>query len=205
MDNYYQTQQPKQKLGWVPFAIGGASFIPLLGVPFGLIAIVWGLVKAKAGGLKLVILGGCGVLFTVGLYGTLFYKGFIQEGGVFDELRTQMAQGLVNDLIKRIEYYKVETGEYPQTLSELQPHKQNSPSFFSIHEPFVRLNNPTPRPFNYGPVNQGNNYYLFSSGPDGKPGTDDDIHPHVPEDRMDRLGYRVVSNPNEVVPSNASL
>ena len=117
-------------------------------------------------------------------------------------LNRKMAKGLVNDLIKRIEYHKVETGKYPETLTELESGDQNSTSFFYIHEPFVRFNNTKPKPFNYGLVNNGNNYYLFSSGPDGKPGTEDDIYPDIPEDRIDRLGYRLFHDVNEIAVGN---
>lgn len=41
--------EKKEKLGTFPFVIGGMSFIPLLGVVFGLVAIVWGLFSKKDG------------------------------------------------------------------------------------------------------------------------------------------------------------
>jgi hypothetical protein len=74
-------------LGCFPFVIGGLSFIPLLGVLFGLIAIVWGLSAWRGGGKKLALVGAAGIGFTILVYGALFYFGFAQRGGVYDDLR----------------------------------------------------------------------------------------------------------------------
>ncbi len=88
-----------EKLGAFPFVIGGLSFIPLVGVLFGVAAIVWGLCTSRAGGRKLIILGGAGISFTVLLYGGLFYFGFVQRGGVYDELRTKLARTMPDSLV----------------------------------------------------------------------------------------------------------
>lgn len=80
--------QLRRKLaGCLPYAIGGASFIPLLGVLFGLVAIVWGIAQRAR---LLVVLGTCGILFSVLVYGALFYFGIFQRGGIFDKLRSQL-------------------------------------------------------------------------------------------------------------------
>ena len=43
----------QEKLGTFPFVIGGVSFIPGIGIIFGIIAIIWGLVTKKLGGKKI--------------------------------------------------------------------------------------------------------------------------------------------------------
>ena len=43
-------------LGTLPFVLGGMSFIPLVGVLFGLIAITWGLITRRSGGRKLALI-----------------------------------------------------------------------------------------------------------------------------------------------------
>ena len=55
------------------FAFGGLSFIPVIGVPFGLIAIVWGWIKYNEGGKILIVLGVGGLLLNVMLYGFLYW------------------------------------------------------------------------------------------------------------------------------------
>ena len=52
-----------------PFVLVGLSFIPLLGVLFGLITIGWGLSTNKRGGKKLALVGASGIGFTVIFYG----------------------------------------------------------------------------------------------------------------------------------------
>mgnify|MGYP001051324413 CR=1 FL=1 len=110
-------KQPKDSAGCLGYVIGGMSFIPLIGVLFGIIAIVWGF-KAKYPKLKYV--GSAGILFTVILYGSLGYFGFVQEDGVYDELRGTMAKSQLTTAVQAIEFYKVQNGNYPESLQVLQ-------------------------------------------------------------------------------------
>ena len=180
-----------EKLGCFPYILGGLSFIPLIGIFFGIIVILWGLIKIRQGGWKLILLGFVGISFTVAVYGTLFYKGFVERGGIFDKLRSQMAQPMHTDLIKKIEYYKLQEGAYPERLEELAPEdKQEAQSFIMIYDPtYTDLKMKEPRLFYYELINEGQNYYLLSSGPDGLPFTEDDIHPVVTEEEMQNIGY----------------
>ncbi len=77
--------EKKEKLGVFPYVVGVISFIPGIGILFGFIAIIWGIVTKKLGGRKLVIIGSCGIGLSVILYGTLFYFGFVQRGGIYDD------------------------------------------------------------------------------------------------------------------------
>ena len=178
-------------LGCFPYIVGGLSFIPLIGVLFGIIVILWGLIKIRQGGWKLIVIGVLGISLTITIYGTLFYKGFVERGGTFDKLRSQMAQPMLTDLIKKIEYHKLQKGKYPKKLEELAPEgKQNPESFIMIYDPtMIDLKMKEPRLFYYELINEGRNYYLLSSGPDGIPFTEDDIHPAVTEEEMQNIGY----------------
>jgi len=168
--------------------MGGASFIPLLGVPLGIVSIVYGLIKRKEGGWPLAFLGAGGILLTVILYGTLFYKGFVEKGGVFDGLKVRLAETQLTSIVKELEYYKVQTGKYPEELKVLE--KKDGTSMVFIYEPFVRLNGKDMRPFVYEVFDQGAHYYLFSRGPDGIEGTPDDIFPAVSDQESRKIGYR---------------
>ena len=44
-------------MGYLSYVIGGCSYIPLLGVLFGLVVIVWGIIRRKEGGYKLIAVG----------------------------------------------------------------------------------------------------------------------------------------------------
>ena len=44
------SENTNDRLGAAPFVVGGLSFIPLIGVLFGVIAVLWGLFTKKNGG-----------------------------------------------------------------------------------------------------------------------------------------------------------
>ena len=54
-----------KSLGTFPFVLGGLSFIPLIGVLFGLLAIGWGLINRRRGGKKIALIGAGGIAFTI--------------------------------------------------------------------------------------------------------------------------------------------
>jgi hypothetical protein len=193
MDEINSKEIKKESLGCLPYAIGGASFIPLVGVPLGIIAIIWGIIKRKKGGIKLALLGAGGISFSIILYGTLFYKGFIEKGGVYDELKVKMAQTQLTDLVKQIEYYKIQNGKYPKDLSVFEP-EEGKESFIFIYEPFIEFRDASSTPFYYELTNEGNKYLLFSRGPDRTPFTEDDIFPVLTDEEIMKIGYKKAEN-----------
>ncbi|GMW07611.1 MAG: type II secretion system protein G [Gammaproteobacteria bacterium] len=166
------------RLGTAAYVIGGMSFIPLIGVLFGIAAIVWGLVTKKLGGKRLAAIGAGGIAFTLVLYGALFYFGFAQRGGVYDELRVQLAQGTINSLVPSIEFYKTQNGKYPESLKVLQDSLPKE-GFVSVFDPSALDLGAQPRYFFYQRVGE-DHYYLRGLGADGKPFTPDDIVPQFP-------------------------
>jgi len=153
------------------YAFGCASFVPLLGVIVGIIAIAVGMTTRRRGGRLLALLGAGGIAFSVVLYGGLFYFGFMQRGGVYDGLRAQMAQSTIDELVPQIEFYRMEHGAYPASLKDLRSSAQ---SMVMIFDP----SSIAPRPFYYERVGS-DHYYLRGVGPDGKPFTADDLVPAV--------------------------
>jgi len=153
------------------------SFIPLLGVLFGLIAIVWGLVTKKHGGKRLAAIGAAGISFTIILYGALFYFGTMQRGGIYDDLRTKLAQTTMNSLVQSIEFYKIQHGSYPESLKALQESLPKDSLTFVFDPTDVKVGG-QPRYFYYERVGD-DHYYLRGLGPDGQPFTPDDIVPQV--------------------------
>src|ERR1700735_5579716 len=98
----------RAKIGSTAYVIGGLSFIPMIGVPFGIAAIVWGIVSGKAGRLKVALLGGSGIVVSIVLYGGLFYFGYAQRGGIYDRLRGQLAQQQLYTLVQAVEFYRLQ-------------------------------------------------------------------------------------------------
>jgi hypothetical protein len=81
--------KPKSVAGWV---FGGLSFIPMFGVLFGIVAIVIGVVKKTKGQ---IYLGIAGILFSVLLYGGIFYFGFVAKTGPFADLKVKQVSQLI--------------------------------------------------------------------------------------------------------------
>jgi type II secretory pathway pseudopilin PulG len=167
----------RPKLGAGAWVVAGLSFIPLVGVVFGVAAIVWGMATRKAGRLRLALVGAGGIAFTVVIYGGLIYFGFVQRGGIYDNLRAQLARGQLYTLVQAVEFYRLQYGAYPDSLQQLQstlpkqvPVMTFDPTEFGFTRP--------PRYFYYERVG-ADHYYLRSVGPDGQPFTADDILPDV--------------------------
>src|SRR6476469_6541760 len=102
-----------RRLSWLPYAIGAASFIPAIGVLFGLVAIVVGIAQRAR---IIIVLGASGILFSVFLYAALF-----SSGGVYARLGSGLAVYVLDDAVKEIESYKRQHGRYPASLSEVEP------------------------------------------------------------------------------------
>jgi hypothetical protein len=177
----------KQEIGWIAYVCGGLSFIPCLGVPFGLAAIVLGVLKNSR---RVIVLGACGIAFTVVLYGGLFYFGMYQRGGIYDKLRAQLAVTMLNSTVKEIEFYKVEHGSYPKSLKDLEPQEVNS--FPSSEDPTAtERGGAIDERFYYELDPSEKFYYLRSVGPDGVPFTADDILPSLPPSETQNTGLRL--------------
>lgn len=187
--------ESEEKLRKFPFVIGGLSFIPLLGIPFGIAALIWGIGTKKAGGKKLALLGGTGILVTFILYGSLFYFGFAKRGGVYDELRSQLAQSNLNSLVQAVEFYNVEHGSYPESLKALQDSLPKNSMIF-INDPTDVTFRGKPRDFYYERVG-AEHYYLRGVGPDGVPFTSDDILPEVQRAAGSKLGL-LIERPQQI-------
>jgi hypothetical protein len=180
----------QQKLGALPYVISGLSYIPLLGVPFGVIAIIWGLVTKKLGGKTLALIGTGGIAFTVVLYSALFYFGFVQRGGIHDELRAKLAENIITSLVQAIEFYKIQNGKYPASLEALRSSLPKD-SMVSIYDPTdVRISGGKLRHFYYE-LADDDHYYLLGIGADGQPFTDDDILPKVEVGRGSKVGLLI--------------
>jgi hypothetical protein len=167
----------RPRLGGFPHVVGGLSYIPLIGVAFGVVAIVWGLVAHRRGGGKLALIGLGGIAFSAFLYGGLFYLGFVQRGGVYDTLRTRLAETALTSLVQAVEFYKVQTRQYPESLDELRKSLPKQSLVF-IYDPTDLKLNGKPREFYYRRAG-GDHYYLLGVGPDGLPFTADDILPRI--------------------------
>ena len=71
----------EEKLGWLPYSVGWLSFVPILGIFFSLIAIMWGLSSMKEGAKKLTLIGLIGFLYSIIVFGLVLYLEYQKQGG----------------------------------------------------------------------------------------------------------------------------
>jgi tetratricopeptide (TPR) repeat protein len=161
-----------------PYVIAGLSYIPLIGVIFGIIAAVWGITTAQKGAKKVALIGIGGIAFTLLIYGGLFYFGFVKRGGVYDNLRHDMAKTMLTSLVQTVEFYKLQHENYPATLKDLEKSLDKN-QLVSVYDPTQMRIGEKPSYFYYQLSADGSTYYLFGVGADGKPFTADDILPDV--------------------------
>ena len=156
------TDVPRQKKSATAgYVFGGLSFFPGLGILFGLVAIVIGAVKRN---MIVVFLGLGGIAFSVVLYGSLFYFGFVANTGVFADLKIRLASKIIEQDAGQIALYKLQHGQLPKTLADMPTGGDKA---------FTRVD-PWLRPLAYKPNDDGT-FELRSAGPDGELGTADDI------------------------------
>ncbi|BDX05173.1 type II secretion system protein GspG [Planctobacterium marinum] len=156
--------------GCLGYVIGGMSFIPLLGVLFGIIAIAWGFAIKHT---KLKVVGACGIAFTVILYSVLGYIGLVQEGGIYDELRGELTKTQLTNVVQAIEFYKVQYGHYPESLEILQKSLPENSMVF-LHD--AAQVNAQGKLYYYKLIDTSS-YHIRSYGRDSVLNTSDDILP----------------------------
>jgi hypothetical protein len=144
------------------YVMGGMSFFPLIGVVFGIVAIALGSVNKN----KIpVFLGIGGILFTVLIYGSLFYFGMVANYGPYHELKKQLTVQLLTQTRGQILIFKERYNKLPESLKELgRPSEEN---FYSTSDPWMNE-------FEYK-INNDGTFELRSYGPDGIPHNEDDI------------------------------
>ncbi|CAN5153358.1 hypothetical protein BH09PSE6_BH09PSE6_34370 [soil metagenome] len=168
---------PNDRPHGLAYVFGGLSFIPLLGLPFGIAAVVWGLVSRRPGGRGLAAIGAGGIALSVALYAGLYWFGFVQTGGLYDGMRLRLAQAAIDDLVPAIEFYKLQTGAYPESLEQLHASLPAN-NFSAAFDPGVSGQGVPLRYFFYERVDD-DHYYLRGVGPDRIAFTADDLLPNV--------------------------
>jgi hypothetical protein len=151
------------------YKFGLIGLVPLFGFFSGLYFLVLGVAKYRNRWLAFIGLGG--MLFSVTLYGGLFYYGFFSDAGrrSFGEIN----KTIMNSLVSEIELYKLKHGTYPDSLEELQARNKIVFIYDAISDGFSENS----RKLIYQKMDKG--YLLYSAGLDFQPKTADDIYPTI--------------------------
>jgi hypothetical protein len=161
-----------------PYLLGLLCLIPLVGAFVGLGLLLYGLLKYKDKWLS--IIGAAGIVWTVIFYSTLFYAG--THMSVFKKGFADISQMQLNSLVKNIEFYRLQHGQYPDSLQQLRDDDKLAP----ISDPVQGLQTKESSYYNYKKV--GDKYSLFSSGQDGITNTKDDLFPQITISDSSKIG-----------------
>lgn len=156
------------------------SFIPLIGVVFGIISLIIGLINFKR--FKLIfILGASGIGFTILLFSIIVIViQKIEKSGKVDQMLTQTTEMFLNNLSNELENYKCKYGSYPDSLEQIK--QRNSLAVITdmysaktMKKTDIKKHK---RVGNFYYKVENDTFVLFSVGKDGIPFTKDDIFPH---------------------------
>ena len=175
LKDYEGSKKGKPHYWW-----GLLGLIPLFGAIVGVILVLLGISRFKDK--ILVYIGTACILFTVGVYAFLFFV-LRNSEDVANGFST-IAQIQVNDLIKDIEFYKMQHGVYPNKLEDLQENNK----LVAIVDPIL-LNHSTEGNLNYHYEKVGDRYKLYSVGVDRIENTADDIYPDLLNSDSTKIGF----------------
>jgi hypothetical protein len=171
-----------QKRGWSnlqvntskskpPYLLGLLCLIPMVGAFVGFGLLMYGIFKYKDK--WLIIIGIAGIIWTVAVYGSLSYQ--FKYGTDTRKGFASLSQMQLNSLLKNIEFYKIQHGNYPDSLGQISEDDKMA----GVNDPLRSLEEDSKKGTKYNYQRVGNHYYLFSSGIDGIPNTKDDLYPQV--------------------------
>lgn len=172
--------QPKTPFTFKPgYLVAILCLIPVIGFFAGIVVFILGIIHYKDK--VFVIMGAIGMLITIAMYGSIIY--FAQTSSTVNDGFSDITQTQLNDLVKSIEFYKLQNGLYPDSLQQIETKN----SFISIDDPLQTFKEKKIVRYQY--QRMGNKYLLFSVGKDGKSNTSDDIYPTITGADTSKLGF----------------
>jgi Type II secretion system (T2SS), protein G len=159
-------------------------FIPILGIFIGVLLIFLGVLHYRD---KIVVIAGAlGVIISISIFSYLNISltNSTLKSPEFKKALAWSAQTQLDNLIKEIEFYKLQKGAYPGSLQQLN----SKGTLNSIYDP-IQFENQGRKNTVYNYHKLGDKYLLFSSGIDGIPNTKDDIYPNLNNLDASKLGF----------------
>jgi Type II secretion system (T2SS), protein G len=162
------------------------SFVPGLGILFGSAAVTWGLLSSRPHAKLAIGIGATGALLQFLVAVGFAFRMRAGSPGLDQALAESARRDLVR-VVDALENYHRQEARYPSTLLDLST-RRPFPRPISIFDQSAGLSFRL-RPFQYRVAADGASYDLFAVGPDGKPGTADDIRPVLPDSLRQRSGF----------------
>ena len=101
------------------YILAGIGFIPMIGIPFGLAALVRGILTFRTNGKILLVLAIASFIPMSIMYGSLGVLSQ-QKDGVFSKMHNSLAQRMLTESVAEIEMHKMVHGSYPDSLQSIK-------------------------------------------------------------------------------------
>lgn len=171
--------QPMPEIGKPAYVLAGLGALPVLGWPFGIAGLIWGLLSRRRHARRVALIAAVCTFGVSLFYGGFYYvymPDFWRNQAKLEDTVRRMAwarSGLVRTAC-HIELFRSRYGRYPRDLRELFGAQHELDLWLSIEDPLTPSGpNGEHRLFDYRPTRDG--YRLFSTGRDGAPGNRDDL------------------------------
>ncbi len=172
------------------YVLSGLSFIPVLGVIPGLLALLISAISKKRGGGRVVFISLAGMSITAFLIGYLIYNAQDIENSPmmaeFNKVQIELRKGNLVRLVQIIEYYRLEKGVFPEGLENITITQDDVINFSGA----AYMDSSGEIPYYYELIDS-NSYYLLGKGPDRIPFTNDDMVPLVKLDGSSPIGLKI--------------
>jgi hypothetical protein len=168
------------------FIVAALAFLPGLGVIFGLVACIWGLIADRPRAIIAAAIGAAGTLLNFA--GCAAYGYWVlerQDQGSFARMLTATELVL---LVEKVEEHRERYRSYPATLRDLGASHFGG-NTVNIFDRAHGLTNLTV-PYRYELMADRRHYRLSSVGPDRLPDTADDIYPVLSDSLAARSGLQ---------------
>jgi len=161
---------------------GFLGLMPNFGVIAGLVLLYQGIIRFKSR--LLIIIGVADILFTIVFWAAMRHWVFNSPSIV--RMEKQLSQGQLNTIFKNVELYKIQHGDYPDSLQQIEDLRKDLWISDALPRKGSRL-----KPDHYYYQKTGDKYWLFSVGEDGEPFTADDIYPTMNPADSTKFGLRL--------------
>jgi hypothetical protein len=171
---------------WPLYVAAGLSFFPVFGFFWGSVAVSWGLVSSRPGARRAVVIAATGALLN--LIAMVVYLTSTAGKGTYQVGYQMGIRRGMGDIVAALEEYHSQLHHYPESLGALNQERGplRAVPITDMGAGIFHVN--VARSYQYSVAPDGLSYVLFSIGPDGEPGTDDDIRPLVPDSLEGKTG-----------------
>ena len=176
----------KPKRSWPLLLVAACSFIPGLGILFASIGLTWGLVSDRPRAMRAAIIAGAGGVLN--LIGGVLLVWLMHDDPMSVATRSASARRDLVRVVVALENYREAHGQYPQSLAIFT---QLPLSLKLVNVSDLSTGGfPVPRLYTYRRSEDGRRYDVYGVGADGRPDTEDDVRPDLPDSLARHSGYR---------------